>query len=196
MDIYCFLYESLESSERQSMSYAMRRIAGIKELVGEAAVGKVIENVRAEERRNLGWENWRVFTQGEMWEWKKVQHGFWEQLAYLRARLRDEDACRAAFAFLKDHPSDLHFGEGGDLWYLSEPFAEDDSAPCQLVMSVRSRSGARREAEDYRVDCPVRWTAPSRPRFLAARQDTISSTAEEPPRSGVRQCDSERRATH
>src|SRR5205809_997908 len=58
-DIFCFLYHCSGSREIRIGPYAWRRIARIEAFLGKAALQKVIDQVRAEEREQLGEETWR-----------------------------------------------------------------------------------------------------------------------------------------
>jgi hypothetical protein len=154
-DIFCFLHQCSGSREIRIGPYASRRLARIKAILGEDAVQKVVDQVLAEMRKDLGAETWQIITEGTEEERDRLQEEVQQAFEYLHAKTSDAPTCQAAFAFLSAHPTELYFDSAGDLWYLG-----DSREPGQLTMWVRTRRRSNGEASEYRMARPPGWHAP------------------------------------
>jgi hypothetical protein len=145
IDWFIFAYQCFGRSDFDAMYYARFRFNRIMELLGGAAVQNVIDQVRTETREKIGEEAWRIFNEGSVSERDRITEEIHECGDRLTAKLADVATCRAAFAFLAEHPSEVYFDSAGDLWHLSEVW-ERNATQSHLMLQVRTKNGGVRRA--------------------------------------------------
>ena len=64
IELEWFYFQQTGSSEIRVGPYANRRLRRIADVIGEAAVEEVVTEVEEEQRRRMGEEHWRIFTEG------------------------------------------------------------------------------------------------------------------------------------
>jgi hypothetical protein len=161
MEYFIRMYGCYGRSDVDDMYDALREFGRIEEIVGQAAAQEVIDRVQAEERRRMGEETWRLFTEGDQEERTRWFVRCEEESAYVEGKKADAATCRAALGFLARNPTGVYIDPAGDLWHLAEPSPRvREAAPGKLVLSVRTKRGAGTDLPEYTVDRPPGWFAP------------------------------------
>ena len=81
LEIDFFLYGQSGSTEWRESVYADRRLERIASVIGDDAVGEIVQELEEAEKKRLGDELWDAFASGDPDRWQKVQQQVWAAYA-------------------------------------------------------------------------------------------------------------------
>jgi hypothetical protein len=135
----------------------MRRLADIRNVIGDKAVQQIMDEVNRELGYKLGVETWRVFTTGSQPERDALRQQLKEDGDRCGMKARDHATPVAAAEYLRQHPSGVFTDSEGDLWYLSEL---TDGEHDGLVLKIVGPTGQAIRAHEFVFDRPPGWFRP------------------------------------
>jgi hypothetical protein len=147
-------------SERRRAQYANSRLDQLAETLGADAVQAAENEVADEERKKVGPEYWRVYTQGSNDERRERVETNFAVLDDLYHRCDDEATKAKAWAYLSINPSKFFVDDEGFLWSMVRDKWSHDQTEDQLVLRLASSIGGAVLVPDCKMQRPADWSAP------------------------------------